>query len=259
MIDRDYIIDYIKKYVIDKDYVYAMWLEGADGLREVDEYSDLNFWFDVEDDKRDNFIDDLVNHLSLISKIDSRVNSVTPDIYQSNIHLENTSEYLTIDLAAQNDSRDRKDTCFISGSITEVPKIIFDRKNIITFKDQDDINIDELYEVFKEKKNRILQYSRVTKYIKREQYLECFMEYEKQILRPITMICRILYTPYIYDYELCHITRHIPEDEVKDLEKLYKISSFGDIEKNIDFVLDKLQEYEEKLMNGIFKNMICYR
>lgn len=85
------------------------------------------------------------------------------------------------------------------------------------------------------------------------------MEYEKQILRPITMICRILYTPYIYDYELCHITRHIPEDEVKDLEKLYKISSFGDIEKNIDFVLDKLQEYEEKLMNGIFKNRICYR
>lgn len=255
MIDRNYIIDYVKKYVESKDYVYAMWLEGADGLGEVDEYSDLDFWFDVEDDKRDNFIDDLVNHLSLISKIDSRVNSVTPDIYQSNIHLENTSEYLTIDLAAQNDSRDRKDTCFINGSITEVPKIIFDRKNIITFKDQDDINLNELYEVFKEKKNRILQYSRVAKYIKREQYLECFMEYEKQILRPITMICRILYTPYIYDYELCHITRHIPEDEVKDLEKLYKISSFGDIEKNIDFVLDKLQEYEEKLMNGIFKNM----
>ncbi len=252
MIDRNYIIDYIKKYVIDKDYVYAMWLEGADGLREVDEYSDLDFWFDVEDDKRDNFIDDLVNHLSLISKIDSRVNSVTPDIYQSNIHLENTSEYLTIDLAAQNDSRDRKDTCFINGSITEVPKIIFDRKNIITFKDQDDINLNELYEVFKEKKNRILQYSRVTKYIKREQYLECFMEYEKQILRPITMICRILYTPYIYDYELCHITRHIPEDEVKDLEKLYKISSFDDIENNINFALDKLKEYEEKLMNGIF-------
>lgn len=255
MIDRNYIIDYVKKYVESKDYVYAMWLEGADGLGEVDEYSDLDFWFDVEDNKRDAFIDDLVNQLSLIGKIDSRVNSVTSDIYQSNIHLENTIEYLTIDLAAQNDSRDRKDTCFINGSITEVPKIVFDRKNIITFKDQDDINIDELYEIFMEKKNRILQYSRVAKYIKRKQYLECFMEYEKQILRPITMICRILYTPYIYDYDLCHISRHIPEGEVKDLEKLYKINNFDDIETNIKFALDKLKEYEEKLMNGIFKNI----
>ena len=254
MIDRNYIIDYIKKYAELKDYVYAMWLEGSDGLGMVDEYSDLDFWFDVVDEKRDSFIDDLVNHLSLIGKIDSRVNSVTPDIYQSNIHLENTSEYLTIDLAAQNDSRDRGYTCFINGSITEVPKILFDKKNIITFKDSEDIDIDKLYEVFEEKKNRILQYSRITKYIKREQYLECFMEYEKQILRPITTICRILYTPHIYDYDLCHITRHIPMNEIKDLEKLYKIDSFDDIERNIRFSLEKLKDYEVKLMNGIFKN-----
>lgn len=27
MLDRDFIINYIKKYAISKDYVYAMWLE----------------------------------------------------------------------------------------------------------------------------------------------------------------------------------------------------------------------------------------
>lgn len=78
------------------------------------------------------------------------------------------------------------------------------------------------------------------------------MEYEKQILKPIITICRILYTPYIYDYDLCHISRHVPENEVKDLEKLYKINSFDDIENNIKYALGKLKEYEEKLMNGIF-------
>ena len=57
-LDRNYIIDYIKKYAMSKDYVYAMWLEGADGLNQVDEYSDLDFWFDVEDSKRDSFIFD---------------------------------------------------------------------------------------------------------------------------------------------------------------------------------------------------------
>ena len=132
-LDRNYIIDYVKKYAMSKDYVYAMWLEGADGLNQVDEYSDLDFWFDVEDSKRDSFIFDLVDHLSLLGKIDSRMDQSTKEIYQSNIHLENTNEYLTIDLAAQNDSRNREDTCFTNGSITEVPLVLFDKKNIITF------------------------------------------------------------------------------------------------------------------------------
>lgn len=158
-LDRDYIIEYIKQYANSKDYVYAMWLEGADGLNLVDEYSDLDFWFDVEDSKRDTFIHDLVNHLSLIGKIDSRMDQSTKDIYQSNIHLENTSEYLTIDLAAQNDSRDREDTCFTKGSITEVPLVIFDKKNIITYHEPYEIDKDELKTVFEQKKNRILQYS----------------------------------------------------------------------------------------------------
>ena len=91
-LDRNYIIDYIKEYAINKNYVYAMWLEGADGLNMVDEYSDLDIWFDVEDSKKNSFVDDLVCHLSLIGKIDSRMNKSTKEIYQSNIHLENTSE-----------------------------------------------------------------------------------------------------------------------------------------------------------------------
>lgn len=247
---RNYIIDYIKKYAMSKDYVYAMWLEGADGLNQVDEYSDLDFWFDVEDSKRDSFIFDLVDHLSLLGKIDSRMDQSTKDIYQSNIHLENTNEYLTIDLSAQNDSRDREDTCFTNGSITEVPLVVFDKKNIITFHEPYELDNKELNTVFEQKKNRILQYSRVTKYIKRNQYLECFMEYEKQILRPIVTIARIIYTPNIYDYELCHISRHLPKDIVEKLEILYKVNSFADIEKNISLALDMLKQFEEEYNNS---------
>ena len=245
--DRNYIIDFIKNYAISKDYVYAMWLEGADGLNQVDEYSDLDIWFDVEDSKRDSFIKDLVEELSKIGKIDSQMIKISSDIYQSNIHLENTSEYLTLDLAAQNDSRDRDDTCFTKGSITEVPKVLFDKKNIISYKEQENVDSEILKTIFEEKKNRILQYSRVTKYIKRNQYLECFMEYDKQILKPIVTIARIIYTPNIYDYELCHISRHLPKEIVVKIEKLYKVSSFEDIEKNIALSLDLLKMFESKI------------
>lgn len=218
---------------------------GADGLNQVDEYSDLDIWFDVEDSKRDSFIQELVEELSKIGRIDSAMTKVSDVIYQSNIHLENTSEYLTLDLAAQKDSRDRDDTCFIKGSIIELPKIIFDRKNVISFKDPDKLDKELLNKVFEEKKNRILQYSRVTKYIKRNQYLECFMEYDKQILKPIVTIARIIYTPDLYDYELCHISRHMPIEIVKKIEVLHKISSFDDIEKNIKLALELLDYFEK--------------
>lgn len=250
-LDRDFIINHVKEYAMSKDYVYAMWLEGADGLNLVDEYSDLDFWFDVEDSKRDMFIKELVKELSSLGKIDSQMTKITKEIYQSNIHLENTSEYLTIDLAAQNDSRSRDCTCFINGSITEAPKVIFDRKNIITFKEPDKLDKEILKNIFEEKKNRILQYSRVTKYIKRNQYLECFMEYEKQILKPIVTISRIIFTPDIYDYELCHISRHIPKHVVGKIEQLCKISSFEDIEKNISLSLEMLDFFETKFKQSL--------
>jgi len=246
-LDRDFIINYIKEYSIDKDYVYAMWLEGADGLNQVDEFSDLDFWFDVEDSKRDSFLEELIEKISELGKIDSRMNKITSEIYQSNIHLENTSEYLTLDLAAQNDSRDRECTCFNKESLTELPKIIFDRKNIISFKEKEIIDKEILKMVFEEKKNRILQYSRVIKYIKRNQYLECFMEYDKQILKPIVTIARIIYTPEIYDYELCHISRHLPKQIIEKLELLYKVNSFEDIEKNISLALELLEMFDNKL------------
>ena len=247
MIERDFIINFIKEYAESKDFVYAMWLEGADGLNSVDEYSYLDILFDVEDSNRDSFIQNLVDELLKIGKIDSMMTKVSDVIYQSNIHLENTSEYLTLDLAAQNDSRDRDDTCFIKGSITEVPKIIFDRKNVISFKDSDKLDKELLNKVFEEKKNRILQYSRVTKYIKRNQYLECFMEYDKQILKPIVTIARIIYTPDLYDYELCHISRHMPMEIIKKIEELYKVNSFDDIEKNIKSAIELLNYFEKQL------------
>ena len=66
------------------------------------------------------------------------------------------------------------------------------------------------------------------------------MEYEKQILKPIVTIARLIYTPDIYDYELCHISRHLPKNIVEEITQLYKVSSFDDIDRNIKTVLNML-------------------
>ena len=73
------------------------------------------------------------------------------------------------------------------------------------------------------------------------------MEYDKQILKPIVTIARIVYTPDLYDYELCHISRHMPKEIVEKIEKLYKVSSFDDIEKNITLALKMLDMFDKKI------------
>ena len=73
------------------------------------------------------------------------------------------------------------------------------------------------------------------------------MEYDKQILKPIVTMARIIYTPEIYDYELCHISRHLPKEVIEKIELLYKVNSFQDIEKNISLSLEMLKIFENTL------------
>ena len=74
------------------------------------------------------------------------------------------------------------------------------------------------------------------------------MEYEKQILLPLVTLYRLKYTPMIYDYGLCHISRHLPKDIIIIIEKLYKVNSFKDIENNIKIVLDLLDSFNKNML-----------
>lgn len=253
MLERNEIIEFLKKYSEDKEYVYAMWLEGADGVNRVDEYSDIDFWFDVDKDKMTTFLYDCIEKLQELGEIDSRVDEIREEIAQSNIHLKNTSKYLTLDMCVQSHSRDRDATCYTKNDIAELPLIIFDKDNVITFKDEDELDIEKIKKIFENSKYRIKQKSRVEKYIKRNQYLEAYMKYIENIANPLVVISRLIYTPRHYDYKLCHITNHLPKDEIDKLEILYKVSTFDDIEKNLDIAESLLEDYEKIIKEKYWK------
>lgn len=245
-LDREYIIDFLKNFAEHKEYVNAMWLEGADGLGRVDEYSDIDFWFDVQKEYQESFLYECINELSQLGRIDSQDNLIRAEIAQSNIHLENTSEYLTLDLCVQShEIRGLEATCYTKNDIAALPFILFDKKEIITFTDEK-IDVDKLEEIFQNNKSRILQSSRVMKYIKRNQYLEAYDKYISNIAEPIVIIIRLIYTPRQYDYILCHINHHLPDDTVDEIQDIFKIASFEDIEKNIVYVKQLLEKYEKE-------------
>lgn len=223
-----------------------MWLEGADGLGKVDEYSDIDFWFDVKEEHQESFLYECIEELRKLGEIDSQVEEIRREIAQSNIHLVNTSEHLTLDICVQShEVRGLDATCFAKNDLAERPLVLFDKDNIITFKDVPTVNREELQNTFDNSKNRILQSSRVLKYIKRNQYGGAYLKYIENIADPLVTIARIIYTPNHLEYGLCHINDHLPKGMVQKLEQFYKVASFEDIESSVLSAKELLGELEQ--------------
>ena len=245
--NRDDIITYLKNFSIEKPYVNAMWLEGADGIGRVDEYSDIDFWFDVEKSHQEPFLYECIEALGRLAPIDSRVDEIRAAIAQSNIHLENTSEYLTLDLCVQShEIRGKGVTSYNRNDIAELPFILFDKKNIISFYDYE-IDKEEIRRVLEENKNRLLQKSRVVKYLKRNQYLEAYMKYMENVTEPLVSTARLLYTPKHQEYGLCHISQHLPPEIVSELEPFYRVTCLKEIEENLQKAVRLFAEYESRV------------
>ncbi len=247
MLSRDEIIKFMKEFSQNKPYVNAMWLEGADGVNKVDEYSDIDFWFDVKKEYQESFLYECIEELKKLGSIDSRVDEIRAEIAQSNIHLANTSEYLTLDICVQShEIRGYDVTCYVKNDIAELPFILFDKDHIISFKEYE-VDIDKLKSIFEHNKNKILQMSRVKKYIRRDQYLETYMKYIENIADPLVQIVRLIYTPRHYDYGLCHITDHLPKEVVEELQVLYRVTNLKDIEDNLEHASSLLEKYEKQI------------
>lgn len=247
MLDRRRIIDYLREFSYGKSYVNAMWLEGADGIGQVDAYSDIDFWFDVEQSRQETFLYECITELEKLAEIDSRVDNIRRDIAQSNIHLDNTSEYLTLDICVQShEIRGMDVTCYVKDDIAELPLILFDKKNIISFR-EGMIDEEEIRKAFRDSKNRILQMSRVRKYIQRNQYLEAYGKYLENVAEPLVSAARLLYTPRHHEYALCHISRHLPRETVGELTPFYQVTSLEEIEINLQKADQLFGKYEKRL------------
>ena len=197
-----------------------MWLEGADGIDKVDEYSDIDFWFDVDKEHQESFLYECISELEKLGRIDSRVDEI----------------------------RGLDVTCFIKNDIAELPLVLFNKNGIIIYKEEYELDLNKIKSVFENNKYRILQMSRVEKYIHRNQYLEAYMKYIENVANPIVVIARLIYTPRHYGYELCHISDHLPKDVVEELESLYKVKDFNDIKSNLDKASKMLDMYEKRFI-----------
>ena len=231
MLDRNTIISKLREALEPLPYIYAFWLEGADALGRIDEYSDLDFWVDFEDEYEEQAYEAVENALSELGEIDFKyvVRHNHPKIRQRIYHLAGTGEYLMIDFCWQLHSRPQ-DYAYYENDSIEGAKIIFDKSGIIRYKPLDLADFTERNKIrFEEAKYRRTQYLRAEKYIRRGQYLEAYAHYNEYMLEPLIDLLRLIYTPAYADYLFCHISQHIPETVRKKLEYFTQIGSLNDI------------------------------
>ncbi len=219
MDDRQKVIKHLEKHLRERADVHAFWVEGSIPQGYADEYSDMDLWLSVDDDKIFAIYGDIEPILAEIAPIDFRYEMKnTGELGHIAYHLKGMSEFLTIDLNTQGTSRDVK---LVEG--VDDAEVIFDKKQIVDFRvypPRDD-NLDEAHERLRDY-YKLISLS-VIKSFKRNKTLEALYYYHL-ILRYATKFLRLKHGwREKMDYDLKHIYRDIPETEVKNLERFYDV------------------------------------
>ncbi len=236
MLDRTDIIKKLHQELEPLPFIYAFWLEGADAISRTDEYSDIDFWVDFEDEYEQQAYEAVEKALSSLSEIDYKhiMSHDHPKIRQRIYHLANTSRYLMIDFCWQLHSRPKDDYAYYENDRIEAAMVVFDKDNIVRHKPLD-LSVFSQWNTarLEEAKYRRTQQLRAEKYVCRGQYLEAYAYYNRYVLEPLIDLLRLIYTPAHTSYYLIHISQHIPSWEREKLEYFAQIGTLSDIGEKI--------------------------
>jgi hypothetical protein len=226
---RQHIISALHRALEPLDHVLALWLEGADATGTVDEWSDIDFWLDVRDGEEDGAFDAAESVLAGLRDIDFsfRMPLNVAVIRHRVYHLRDTPEFLLIDVVVQSHSRD---FTFVRGHDTEKPLVLFDKADVIQFRDP---SPEEIQSEIAARLARIdgffAQRSRVISKVERGHFLEALAYYRRFVLEPLVELLRLQHAPHKSDYGLKHIHRDLLPDIVRKLETLHSVTSCEDI------------------------------
>ncbi len=239
---RQAIITLLKETLEPLSFVNALWLEGADALGSVDMYSDIDFWLDVKDGFEDKAFDAVVGALTAHGKLDldHEVNHADPQIRQRFLRLNQSSEFLMLDLCIQSSSREFS---FTPKADAILP--LFDKAAVLKFSEpkilpiqKASIEILASFEVHK---------IWIEKALAKESYLEAHSNYYHYAFQPFVKLLRLKHCPAKRDFGLKHVYLDLPNEACLKLEHLAKVSSLAEIEMKYKLLSQCIRDLVEDL------------
>jgi len=221
MKNKDAIIDHLRGKLELRDDVHAFWVEGSSAQGYADEFSDIDLWVSVDDDKIFTIYDDIELLLSEFAPIDFRyVLKNNGDIGHVVYHLHGTGKFLTIDFNTQGISRD----VHLAKGIDSA-EIMFDKRDVVKFKERRAPYSDDQLDASRQRLRDYYWYMEtcLIKNVRRGRKLEA-LHYYHLILRYATKFLRLRYGWHEKTgYDLKHVYRDIPAHDVKNLERFYDV------------------------------------
>jgi len=232
-IDRKLILNILSELLQSVVYVNALWLEGADSLNKVDEFSDIDLWIDVNDGFEDKSIKFVRQELLKIGPLDFEFETKHPHpkIRQIFFHLKDTPKYMIIDMCLQSHSRDFWFTKEMEG---EEAVVLFDKKNVIRFLPLNKAEFNKKLEQRKEyllKKYQIMKID-VEKELERNDYLGA-LNFYLPLTRVFIDLLRIEHSPTKHEFGLKHSKRDFPENVQKILINVLSFNTVSDLKENL--------------------------
>lgn len=239
---HDKVIEFLKKALEPLESVHAGWLEGSMATGHADELSDIDIWFDVEDEAMDEVFSAVAAGLEKEYGIAHSFEQKKPNNEIRNVVylLKGAGETFQVDVCLQAHSRD---FIFTRDVVDQDIKVLFDKDGTIKYQDLDEKklrkeNLDRLE--YLESRYKGMRPA-VIRQIKRGKYLETYEYYFHWVLEPVVQVLRIAYQPTkAEDYRgLKHVYRDLPTKTVDQIEDLYKVTSVEEISEKLDLA-DKL-------------------
>lgn len=234
------------------DYVHAFYEGGAAAFDRVDEWSDIDVYIVVDDEKvEETFLvfEKALKSLSPIKQKYKLPQPPYPGVYQAFYRLENTSDFLLLDLAVlQSTSPDK----FLEPEIHGNVVFYFNRSKEVRCAPLDkDALVRKIMERIARLKARFDMFNCfVQKEINRGNHLEALDLYHMLTLASLVEALRMRHNPVHYDFKMRYVYCELPQRTVQRLERLSFVKNSKDLQKKyreaIDWFHKVTSEIEEK-------------
>ena len=230
---RETIIRTIVDFMKQLEYVHALYEGGAIAFNRIDKWSDIDLYIVVDDEKINETFDAVEIALKSLAPIKHKYNVPKlpwPSVSQAFFRLEQTSEYLLIDLAVIKLSSPEK---FLEPHIHGEVVFHFNKSDEIKVPiiNKEELN-ENLKHILAQLRDRFAIFNiNVQKEINRGNYLEALILYNNITLGSVVNALRMKYNPFHHDFKTRYVQYELPERITRELQRLYFVRDITDLVK----------------------------
>ena len=256
---RKQIIEALVEALKPLDYVHAFYEGGAVAFDRVDEWSDLDLYLVVDDEKVNETFVAVEKTLSSLSPIKQKIDlpqTAWPSVSQAFYRLKDVNEYLIIDLCVLKLSSSEK---FLEPEIHGNVVFYFNRSGKVKHFPLDR---DAFFRKLNERMGRLqarfdMFNNFVQKEINRGHHLEAIDLYHGLTLATLVEALRIKHNPIHYNFKMEYLHYELPSETIKKLEHLYFVKDEKVLQKKyreaIKWFNKTMQEINQKEIERLIK------